>query len=216
MTTPSPAVVYKCPNCGNFCQIGSRLMLDRISEEFPAITKCKKCQKFYWLDGGNKAGYYGGGWVYDANRDKTTPDAWKKADFVGLLSVDELQEAIDAKAYADSVENEMYLRKMLWWGLNDRAKREDAEPLARSITVQYAENCHALLALLIPEGGEMSGGGRLMVAELCKDMEMFDVCEEVLRTIKELELRGIVDRLIGECKRKNRIGVESERELGAR
>jgi len=179
--------------------------------EFPAITKCKKCEKFYWLDNDNKAGSYGGGWFYDSRKDKVTPKQWLEADLARLLPVEELQEAVDAKAYGDSSENEMYLRKRLWWGLNDKADRRDAEPLTKSITVQYAENCHGLIALLLVEGEEMSDGRRLMVAELCRNMEMFDVCEEVLRTIKGPELREIVDALIGECKRKNRYVVLLDR-----
>ena len=69
---PGPEYIYKCPNCGNLLSRGSlmsgntfgaKLFSDgkRITPmlpEFPNLTKCKKCNRFIWVNKLQEVGTY--------------------------------------------------------------------------------------------------------------------------------------------------------------
>jgi len=220
MTTPGPALVYKCPSCGNLAQKGSinsgntfgavfysdgRLDAPMLPE-FPAITKCKKCSGFYWLEDENKVGEYEPyeRWGGPSEENEAAKKQWQDADRTRFLNPDELQEAINARAHRDDPKKEKYLRKRLWWQLNDPARRKDAAKVLPNITVQYAENCHGLLMLFIPRGVVPSDDDRMFVAELCRNMELYDECAAVLGTVKDPDYEPVIGILKTQCEKRNR------------
>lgn len=104
--TPGPTYVYKCPSCENFISresiasgntFGSKLFSDgkRISPmlpEFPDLTRCKKCNKIFWLSKMKEIGTY---W---------DNEEWENADEADFLTIKDFFRAIEEVVYQN--ENE--------------------------------------------------------------------------------------------------------------
>ncbi|GBU21612.1 hypothetical protein R80B4_01508 [Fibrobacteres bacterium R8-0-B4] len=216
---PGPNIVYKCPECGRKAvrrsiisgnTFGSILYSDgkRIAPmlpEFPYIIKCGKCKTFYRLENKHKIGEYEG-------FDDESESMWENSDRAKFLSIDEYVEAINLKVYAIKDE-ELYLRRRLWWAFNDKYRRFDDEVFFnmndkdRDRDIDngkdkdiYESNCIQLIEIL--DKSEIND--KITCAELYRNMGNFAECKNILETIQEEKYNWIKELLMNECEKNNK------------
>ncbi|MCL2079751.1 MAG: hypothetical protein FWH17_07925 [Oscillospiraceae bacterium] len=201
--TPGPYLVYKCPKCGKFSfrgslrsgnTIGAELFSDgkRIAPmlpEFPSITKCKNCKLFYWLKSENKIGEF-----YRHEADKKWNDAYK-AEF---LTVNEYDEAINSKVYTNEKEK-IFLRTKLWQAMHDKIRWRENFDIPEDDKELYEKNCKALIEILNINEIE----GKIMIAELNRNLGKFIECKNILETINNDKYIWIKKILEIECNKSN-------------
>ncbi len=100
--------------------------------DFPKITKYKKCNCIFWLDKAEQIETHQPGAIDDSKwYDVGGAD---KAEFSSIddheqydaneaefLTIDDYFEALELKL-AESKNEEMYIRKKIWWAFNDRIR----------------------------------------------------------------------------------------------
>ena len=192
-------LIYECPNCekavakqsllyGNtfnavYFSDGKRIA--PMLPDFPAIVKCKKCNAFFEL--GDKCEFEG---------DKEKYAGVEHAEF---MSVYEYAEAIDS-GFAKSKKEEMYLRQHLWWAFNDRVREEANLFVKDDDKTLYESNCTRLIEMLETERPDK----KRMIAELYRNIECYDKCLGILKTIGGEEPEWIKEIAKKECLAKNR------------
>ena len=194
------STIYKCPKCrravtgGLLMMSGNSFASDSYSDGFkitpmlpasPAIVKCKKCRRFFWLE-----------------KQKIRPTALVLPFFTDraeFLSAHEHGEAIDA-GMARNRDEEIYLRQNMWWMFNHRTRGGEKLFAGDGDKTLYESNCERLIALL--QESERPDR-KPLIAELHRNLGRFDKCAEVLETIDDKGHAGIAERLKQECLAKN-------------
>jgi hypothetical protein len=208
---PGPTLVYKCPICGKIVRCGSLLsgntfdaklysdgkQIAPMLPEFPGIVKCGKCSGFYWLNDENKTG------EYKFPEDKK--EEWGNAVEARFLSMDEIIEAIDLKIYKNNSE-EFYLRVRLWWAFNDRIREGKNIFVDQDDKNIYESNCKNLINII----DKNNISGKIMSAELLRNLSNYIECNNMLETIREEEYTWIKILLKKECENKNSNVIELE------
>jgi hypothetical protein len=203
-------LIYKCPNCGRTTRrgniisgntFGSVLYSDGkqiapMLPEFPYFIKCEKCKTFYWLNDENKAGEYEGRERFYRLKDESK---WKDSDHARFLSSDEYLEAINLKVYKTNDE-EQYLRRRLWWALNDKYRRDDEFVFNENDKDIYESNCIKLIDML--DKNEIND--KITCAELYRNIGNYVECKNVLETIQEEKYNWIKEILLKECEKNNK------------
>ena len=215
---PGPDLVYKCPKCGRKAVSKSIIsgntvgavsysdgkQIAKMLPDFPYIIKCGKCGAFYRLERKYRIGE-----EYGYGRDESK---MKDCDYAGFLSIDEYIEAIDLKVYVNKNE-EIYLRRRLWWAFNDRYRRYGDElndgwyrnrgenrDIDRGADKEiYESNCIRLIEIL----DKNKTDDKIMCAELYRNIGNYAECKNILETIQEEKYNWVKELLIRECERKN-------------
>jgi len=193
--------------------------------QFPLVKKCNKCNNYYWLDDRNvytqKQFEAEHPWVkatdvkfltlketIQAAEEKPMQDVADthrfEVDAAELLTIEELQEAIDSKFYKRR-KDETAVRVRLWWRLN--AKRRvngDAGMTPRELDMMVANTTR--LAKLLKKGKEHED--RMMAAECYRHLGEFDKCRKILHKGLPDGLEWIGKLLLDECDKNNRIVIE--------
>lgn len=198
--TPGPTYVYRCPNCDNLISRGSvssgntldiRVYSDgrRIAPmmpQFPSITRCKKCNNFFWIRDAAEVAWYEPGQVVKFE--------WLNAQQAYFLTVYEYAEALN-KQFAANLEEEKYIRIRIWRGFNDRV-REGGELFTNSDDERlWKDNIHKLLSLLDPEDDNQ----KLIMAELHRNYGHFDECLGILNFLDHPEMTRVIAAIRKEC-----------------
>jgi len=202
---PGPNLIYKCPQCGRKVSrvsivsgntIGATMysdgkMIAPMLPDFPYIIKCKDCDAFYRLNDENKIGEFER-WG-DKNMFNTRDLYW-----AGFLSLDEYIEAIDLKIY-NSVSEEQYLRRGLWWAFNDKYREGADVALNDEDRAVYESNCARLIEILDKDKIDE----RIMCAELYRNLGKYTECKNILETINDKRYGQTIELLIKECEKNN-------------
>jgi hypothetical protein len=125
---------------------------------------------------------------------------WEETDKlpnIEHLEAEELVFALENKIYK-SIEEEIYLRKRLWWKLNHHPwKKEKPKSIESSV---YKLNNEALIALLDPSDEDQL----LMQAELHRNLGNFDTCLNLINQLTDSRDETRVTLLKKACTKKIR------------
>src|SRR5574344_1230270 len=192
-----PNYVYKCPNCGNLITKGSlmsgntfgaKIFSDgkRIAPmlpEFPNLTKLKEIGTYEWGDNENPQ--------------------WQKADNADFLEIEDYYNAI-IKGIAENKNEELIIRKQIWWSYNDRIREGQEIFNDESDELRWLENVQKLKALL----DQTDINQRIMIAEINRNLGDFETCINVIQSIDNDELNWLKDKFLNECNKKNKWVIE--------
>lgn len=191
-------LIIKCPNCnkaytqtnltsgntfgGVFWSDGS--FFAPMLPELPVFTRCTACETIFNIQSA-------------PNREA---DQWQEAEKLPnteLLEENDLVYALENKIYINKDE-EIYLRKKLWWKLNHHPwKQEKPESIESSL---YKHNNEALIALLDTSDDDQL----LMQAELHRNLGNFDTCLNLISQLTDSRDETRVTLLKKACKKKIR------------
>jgi hypothetical protein len=124
---PGPDYYYKCPNCSRFVARGSlgsgnTYMSILFSDgklyapmlpEFPAITKCKKCDTIFWLSEIRRLYSF---FYRKCSRNRIDVDG---AEFLGI---NDLFRALELDSTKIDIERVEVVLRHIWWTFNDRIR----------------------------------------------------------------------------------------------
>lgn len=199
-----PNYIYKCTNCGNLLARGSllsgntfgaRLFSDGKSiapmlQEFPNLVQCKNCHTFLWLNRIKEEGKYGIG-------EEQSDPSWKDAYPVVFLNINEYYLALDTLTLNKN--DEIFIRTRILWTFNDKIRNgettfdEDEEQ-------RWKENCKQLIKLLDPTDINQN----LMIAELYRNLGMFEKCSIIIHAVNNDDVNWIKELFIKECEQENK------------
>ena len=160
--------------------------------EFPDLTKCTKCDSILWLSKLKEIGTHKLG-----DNDNLH---WKNADGAGFLTVDEYIIALN-NGMAKTVEDELFIRRKIWWAYNDRIRNGDNLFESVNDEIRWKENCTELIKLLDPSDLNQ----QIMIAEIKRNLGDFEGCLEIVKRIEDENLKWLKDIFIAECGRGNRL-----------
>jgi len=158
-------------------------MIAMMSPDIPLITKCTKCTTIFWLNKTNQV----------EEPQKNTP----------IESADHLTIAGYLVAVADknynSREQEIFLRKRIWWGFNDKVRAGQPQFETENDEKNFRANVYRLLDLLDPHDSYHC----MMIAELHRNLGNFLESEKILLSINDPEFDVVKNALVKEISEKN-------------
>ncbi len=207
--TPGPVYVYECPQCSTLITrnslmsgntFGTQLFSDGkkifpMFREFPNLTKCKKCKTFLWLSNLKEKGTYDWG--------ETDQPDWLMADKAEFLTIPEYFDAIDQN-FAKDEDEDFFIRQRAWWAFNDRVRKGENLHNNNNEEKIYKENCLSLIKLL----NSKSDYQKILLAELNRNLGIFETSISFLESIQEEELKWLKEKLITECEKKNPLVIQ--------
>lgn len=206
---PGADQVIACPHCGSLARrhtltsgntFGAILWSDGKQEapmlpEFPAVTKCDHCKRFYWVDEAEVKGEM----ELFGDISKRVPKEWETAQPIRDLSIDDYIEALDT-GLGSTREKERYLRGHFWWAVNDIIRRNSHAQIPMRYVQKWRENLTKLSVLL----DERNPNDRIMKAEIAREMEDFNQAIRLLEDVP-VNLRWVADSILELSKKKNRL-----------
>jgi hypothetical protein len=206
---PGPTLIYQCPNCENTIRkesimsgntFGARFFTDgkrlaRMLPEFPNLTKCQKCNDIFWLSKLKSTSTYE--WGASINTES------QKHDRAIFLSINEYYKALTL-AIINTKNEELIVRKRIWWTYNDRLRMGDELFQDDDDEVRWRDNVIKLKALL----SLLDINQKIMIAEINRNLGDFDACIRIIQSIKDKKLDWLKEVFIAECKRKNKWMIE--------
>jgi hypothetical protein len=157
-------------------------MIAMMSPDIPIINKCSRCTTIFWLNQANQV---------------EVPAA-TAIESVGHLIIADYFTALADKIY-QSQDQEIFLRKRIWWGFNDRVRAGQSQFNSEKEKAEWQANNHRLLELLDPNDMYHM----LMMAELHRNLGNFREAEKILLSINDPELDGFKNMLKNEIAAKN-------------
>ncbi|MCX8020480.1 MAG: hypothetical protein N2747_08315 [Chitinophagaceae bacterium] len=131
-------------------------------------------------------------------RSKISPD-WLNADSAKFPEIEDYFKALN-EGVALYKEQELYIRKQIWWAYNDRI-REGKNPFVdANDEIRWRENCVKLMSLLDFNNINQ----RLMIAELKRNLGDFEGSLEILQTINDPRFEVMKNKIIQECEKQNK------------
>ena len=207
---PGPDYVYECPKCGQFIAKESMMSGNTFEAtiysdgkteapmllDTPEITRCRACGKIFWLGKSKLIGSYD--W-----KSKTKSGLWF-SDRARFLTLTEYFMALNS-GLAENPDEELYIRRRIWWAYNDRIRRdrEGRLFLDDEDKENWKMNCDELLRLLDPE----IINHRIMAAEIHRNLGDFEECKKLLQPIQSEIYDFLKSRLLHECDNSNRLVV---------
>lgn len=197
---PGPDQVIACPHCGSLARqhtlisgntFGAILWSDGKQEapmlpEFPAVTKCHGCKRFYWVDEAEVKGEI-----------EPFGDKWEIAQPTRHLTIDEYIEALDA-GVGSTRRKERYLRVHFWWAVNDIIRRNSSAQIPMRYVQKWRENLTKLSVLL----DERDPNDRIMKAEIARETGDFAQAVRLLEDVPA-DFRWIADSIMELAKKKS-------------
>jgi len=138
-------------------------------------------------------------WEYNGKSLEKIYQEFYSANSAKFLSKDEYIEAINLKVYNTEGE-EVYLRTRLWWAFNDKVRKDDKFTFSNGDKDIYESNCVKLIEVL----NKRENDGRIMCAELYRNLGNYVECKNILKTIHDKEYNWIKELLRKECERNNK------------
>ena len=186
---------YQCPKCSNILYkgslmsgntFGSKLYSDgrQIAPmliEFPIISKCSKCNTFFWLEN-----------EIEIENHKDS----EKAEFLTIL---DYQTSLNNRLFR-SKEEEIYIRKGIVWGFNDRLRNGDTLIDSESEKEIWTNNIQKLISLLDQNDLEE----KILIIELLRYQGNFMDSLDLLETIHNPKLEWLVQLFRKEINNKNK------------
>jgi hypothetical protein len=163
----------------------------RMLPEFPIITKCIGCTTIFWLDETNEIGSYY--WGEKINME------WEEAFVAEFMSLDDYFRALELRL-PRTIEEEIYIRKRIWWEMNDRIRFKDELPAYENENQLWSDNINKLISLL--NGSDDSE--KIILAELLRNLGNFEACQKTLDSIANPEYDWLKIAMTKACKTKNK------------
>lgn len=210
---------YRCTKCGTLKEkftlaSGNTFRAKTYSDgklvangimEIPQLVKCGKCGQFFWLRKENEVGCYKYK-DYDKLKQMVRKEEVANVDEIEtavFLTINEYHEVL-GEDIIESVGDEHYLRRQLWWKYNDRIRDGVDIFIESGDEKRWEENLIVLLTLM----DERDIDEKIMLAELYRNLGNFKKCMELLDSIDELKGHILYKRVSEECVRKNRWMVQ--------
>ena len=186
---------YQCPKCSNILYKGSLISGNTMGAklysdgkeiapmliEFPVISKCSKCNTIFWLEN-----------EIEIENHKDS----EKAEF---LTISDYQTALKNKLFR-SKEEEIYIRKGIIWGFNDRLRNGDPLIDSESEKEIWTNNIQKLISLLDQNDLEE----KILIIELLRYQGNFMDSLGLLETIHNPKLEWLVQLFGKEISNKNK------------
>lgn len=202
---PGPNFIYQCPLCDTLVSksslmsgntFGAEFFSDgryfaRMMPEFPRITKCIGCTTMFWLDKTNEIGSYN--WGEEINKE------WEEAFNVDFLTLNDYFLALEFHL-PRTIEEEIYIRKRIWWGMNDRIRFKEELPAYENENQLWSDNIHKLISLL----NSSDDDEKIIITELHRNLGNFDTSIEMLKSIKHPKYDWLKNAITKACKSKNK------------
>jgi hypothetical protein len=159
--------------------------------DLPQFACCETCHAFFWL---KDVPYKELPRSYGSEEIPAGEDI----PYIQQPSAEEFAEAITLKCYRNPEEEE-YLRRHLWWELNNKFRGGRKGEMADQTL--FVENLKALIRL--KQSAEPQD--LLMLAEMHRELGLFDEALELLKNVKEDRLKSIVRQFREKIKQKDRM-----------
>jgi hypothetical protein len=196
---PSLPTLIRCPNCGSQMQkrqlysgntFGAVYYTDGKMEapmlpEYPQITKCPSCKVLFWVNEAEEFGEYFPSPLLPGESEKPT---------VRFLSVTDYDKAL-RKGLSRNTEDELYLRRHLWWKFNDRVRQ--GKPMLNSTR----EECIWKTNLALLEGilDDKDSEQRIMKAEVLRHLGFFLLASTKLESVQDVKYKLVMDVIKRAC-----------------
>ncbi len=202
---PGSDSYYNCPNCGHLLSkpnimsgntCGAKLYSDGkhiapMLPEYPNLTKCRKCNTFFWLSKLEE--------VQPFRRGAEQNSDWLYADRVKFLKIDELFDALKS-GIAESKLEERIIRMEIWWAYNDRKRNDQELFINENDEMLWKENFKGLMDLL--DDSEIND--KITAAEIHRNLGNFKECLDIMYSLEEDEINWLKEKFICECNLKNK------------
>jgi len=204
---PGPDTIYQCPQCDNFISVGSlmsgntfgaKLYSDGkhvapMMPEFPKITRCSKCKTIFWISKSKKIVQRGFG-IAEILEDQK----YQNAQTARSLSLNDYSTALKKEVYT-SDEEEIYIRKRLWWCFNDKVRDGKWLFISEGNSQRWSENTNRLMELL----DATDDNEKIMLAELNRNLGYFEKCMDLLNSSENPEFNWLKTEFEKKCNDKN-------------
>lgn len=199
---PGPNIIYKCPKCGNLirnCSISSGNTFDAIRysdgkviapmmPQYPAITKCQKCNEIFWLDEELEVG------TYYEHESKQHQSEWLKADEASYLSMLDYANLLNSKN-KELIRDEYLIRLLLWWHFNDRVRANEEMFNSNEEILIWKDNLVRLLDIL--DIDEIQD--RITAAEIYRSIGRFSKSKSLLKSITDVQFQPVKKLISDAC-----------------
>ena len=204
---PGPDTIYQCPQCDSLISVGSLMsgntfgahlysdgrLVAPMMPEFPKITRCSKCKTIFWISKSKKIGQRGFG-IAEILEDQK----YQNAQTARSLSLNDYSTALKKEVYT-SDEEEIYIRKRLWWCFNDNVRNGKWLFISEGNSQRWSENTNRLMELL----GATDDNEKIMLAELNRNLGHFEKCMDLLNSIEDPKFNWIKTEFEKKCNDKN-------------
>lgn len=204
--TLGPTLVYECPNCSNILTrgtfgsgntMGIKMFSDLnnkapMLQQYPNLTKCKKCETIFWLSKLKEIARYEWGWF-----DKKSK--WDGADNAKFLEIEDSFRALKI-GMAENKKEELLIRKSIWWAYNDRIRKDQNIFIDEDDEIQWTENLKNLIGIL----DESDINQKIMLAEINRNLGDFENCIALIESIDDETLNWLKEIFVNEANLKNR------------
>ncbi len=209
------SVILKCPNCSHLLEvielqsfhlfkpemfsdgkIDSTSLIPDVSE----ILICTKCNTDFWRED-----------AICLNPDQDSdPGALPANQPSGLflsfnsdlrLSISKYYNKLLSRGFADTYDKEVYLRTLLWHGLNDitRYKSRASKGVIAEQEGLLRDNLNKLISVYKPRYPEEV----LLLAEMHRELGEFDEAINILGKVNRDECLSAYKQILGACKKKS-------------
>lgn len=216
--------VFACPTCGKLLKrssllsgntVGARMYSDGKLESprmpvRPDFTRCSGCSTYLWLADIPEVGTY-------TKWDEQIPAPWQDADVAQFLSMDEYFDALETLS---SPEEQLFIRRSIWWAYNDRIREDrgavvvwssekiksDEEKLFTQPgdEERWTENSRQFIKLL----DNTDQTQQIMKAELHRNLGEFAKCKALIEVINDPTMEWLQTKFIEACNRNDRWLIE--------
>jgi len=150
----------------------------RMLPEFPEITKCKKCDTIFWISKAIEMGEYKSPFL-EKIMGNTYAVPVDRAEF---LTVYEYFKALNQKL-AKTEEEELYIRRQIWWGFNDRVRKNEELFHSEADEILWMDNINQLINCLEDSGNHQ----KILIAELNRNLGNFQKSLDIIANIESSE-----------------------------
>lgn len=207
----NPVCIFKCASCDTLVKRPDTR--DFLKEEmkrysdfsvnmakyhiWPRLAKCRDCDSIFWLRKVNSVEL-----STIANKDIVVD-----IKDTAYLDLEDYYSAL-SNGMVESMEDELMVRRQIWWLYNDRVKLGHALCNDKDDLMRWSINLERILALASTHNDPLDVYHKVMIAEINRNLGAFDNCIGIIQSIEGDEIIDIREQLIAECERRNRWVVE--------
>ena len=157
----------------------------------PVLSKCTHCDTIFWLADIEQIGSYSFG---DKNNEE-----WEAAESAIFLDIDDLFRALTLDDVVAEKDDELFIRKSIWWAYNDRVR--NGEKLHESLEdeIKWRENINQLMNLFDSDVDY----DKIFIAELYRNIGNFEECIRIIDSISSADLGWVNEAIKKECQNRN-------------
>ncbi len=207
---PGPILILQCPECKKLIKrrtlasgntFGAKHYSDDKVEAphlpaLPVLSKCTHCDTIFWLEDIEEIGSYSYG--------ETKDEEWEAAEYAKFLDIDDLFRALTLDDVVAEKNDEMFIRKSIWWAYNDRVRKGEKLHGDAEDESKWRDNIHRLMALFDREVDYE----KIFIAELNRNLGNFEECVRIIDSITSTDLGWVKQAIKEECQNRNTLVVQ--------